>query len=167
MNENVKENGRQRLGDVVETALNSIKEIADVNTVVGDPINTESGVTIIPITNVSLGFASGGVDGVGKRTNDVTKSTNFAGGGGTGIKITPVGFLVVKPDGDVSFLGMTAAQKPEKTDSILDFIERSPEFIKKLRTAFAKDKSSADVNVEELGNDAENSADVTEENKGE
>lgn len=154
MNENLKENGREKLGDIVETALNSIKEIADVNTVVGDPIVTENGVTIIPVTNVSVGFASGGVDNLGKRTSEKSQSMNFAGGGGTGIKITPVGFLVVKPSGEVSFLGMSAPQKPDKIDSVFDLIERSPDIIKKFKATFAKDKPAAEAKSEEATEEA-------------
>ncbi len=164
MNENVKENGREKLGDIVETALNSIKEIADVNTVVGDPISTENGVTIIPVTNVSVGFASGGVDNLGKRTTDKSQSVNFAGGGGTGIKITPVGFLVIKANGDVSFLGMSAPQKPDKIDSVFDLIERSPDIIKKFKATFAKDKPEA--KNEEATDDKAASDEKTEETEG-
>ncbi len=156
MNENVKDNGRQKLGDVIESALNSIKEIADVNTVVGDPINAGNGVTIIPVTNVSIGFASGGVDNLGKRTTEKSQSMNFAGGGGTGIKITPVGFLVIKADGDVAFLAASAPQKPEKIDSIFDFIERSPELINKFKKTFAKNKDEEDSDLsEEIAQEAE------------
>ncbi len=140
MNENVKANSREKLSEIVATALDSIKEIADVNTVVGDPIIAPGDVTIIPITSVSVGFASGGVDSLGKRTTEKSQSMNFAGGGGTGIKINPIGFLVVKADGDVSFLGASSAQKPDKIDTVLEMIERSPEFIKRLRVALAKDK---------------------------
>ncbi len=149
MNENVKDNGRQKLGDIIESALNSIKEIADVNTVVGDPINAGNGVTIIPVTNVSIGFASGGVDSLGKRTTEKSQSMNFAGGGGTGIKITPTGFLVVKADGDVSFLAASAPQKPEKIDSIFDLIERSPDIINKFKKTFAKEKDEEASDISE------------------
>ncbi|MBQ5602761.1 MAG: sporulation protein YtfJ [Clostridia bacterium] len=157
MNENVKDNGRQKLGDIIESALSSIKEIADVNTVVGDPINAGNGVTIIPVTNVSIGFASGGVDSLGKRTTEKSQSMNFAGGGGTGIKITPTGFLVVKADGDVTFLAASAPQKPEKIDSIFDFIERSPELINKFKKTFAKEKSEEESDLSE---------EITEETEG-
>ena len=157
MNENVKDNGRQKLGDIIESALNSIKEIADVNTVVGDPINAGNGITIIPVTNVSIGFASGGVDSLGKRTTEKSQSMNFAGGGGTGIKITPTGFLVVKADGDVTFLAASAPQKPEKIDSIFDFIERSPELINKFKKTFAKEKSEEESDLSE---------EITEETEG-
>jgi sporulation protein YtfJ len=156
MNENVKDNGRQKLGDIIESALSSIKEIADVNTVVGDPINAGNGITIIPVTNVSIGFASGGVDSLGKRTTEKSQSMNFAGGGGTGIKITPTGFLVVKADGDVTFLAASAPQKPEKIDSIFDFIERSPELINKFKKTFAKEK------IEEESDPSEEIAEETE-----
>jgi sporulation protein YtfJ len=157
MNENVKDNGRQKLGDIIESALSSIKEIADVNTVVGDPINAGNGITIIPVTNVSIGFASGGVDSLGKRTTEKSQSMNFAGGGGTGIKITPTGFLVVKADGDVTFLAASAPQKPEKIDSIFDFIERSPELINKFKKTFAKEKDEETSDISE---------EITEETEG-
>ena len=157
MNENVKDNGRQKLGDIIESALSSIKEIADVNTVVGDPINAGNGVTIIPVTNVSIGFASGGVDSLGKRTTEKSQSMNFAGGGGTGIKITPTGFLVVKADGDVTFLAASAPQKSEKIDSIFDFIERSPELINKFKKTFAKEKDEETSDISE---------EITEETEG-
>lgn len=157
MNENSKANGREKLGDIVTSALENIKEIADVNTVVGEPINAPGGVTIIPITSVSVGLASGGVDSLGKRTTEKSQSLNFAGGGGTGIKINPIGFLVVKPDGDVTFLGAASDQKPDKFDTILEMIERSPEFIKRLRAAFAKEKAEVKV---ELSEDAENEKDA-------
>lgn len=157
MNENVKDNGRQKLGDIIESALNSIKEIADVNTVVGDPINVGNGITIIPVTNVSIGFASGGVDSLGKRTTEKSQSMNFAGGGGTGIKITPTGFLVVNADGDVKFLAASAPQKPEKIDSIFDFIERSPELINKFKKTFAKEKNEEESDLSE---------EITEETEG-
>ncbi len=140
MNEN-KNASREKLSDVVANALENIKEIADVNTVVGDPINAPGGITIIPITSVSVGFASGGIDSLGKRTREKSHSMNFAGGGGTGIKINPIGFLVVKPDGAVDFLGADSDRKADKVDTVLELIERSPEFIKKLKAAFSKEKA--------------------------
>jgi sporulation protein YtfJ len=143
MNENVKAPQREKLSTIIENALESIKEISDVNTVVGDPIETAGGVTVIPISSLSLGFASGGVDGLGKQTTEKTKKFNFAGGGGTGIKINPVGFLVVKPSGDVSYLAATPAPKSDRLDTILDMIERSPELIKRLREALSKEKTES------------------------
>ncbi|MBE6618823.1 MAG: sporulation protein YtfJ [Ruminococcaceae bacterium] len=142
MNENNKNNGREKLSDIVASALENIKEITDVNTVVGDPINAPGGVSIVPITSVSVGFASGGIDGLGKRTRDKANSMNFAGGGGTGIKISPIGFLVIKADGTVDFLSASENQKTDKFDTVIELIERSPEFIKRIRTAFAKEEPS-------------------------
>lgn len=153
MNENVKAANRERLSEVVETALNSVKEIADINTVVGEPITTQGGTTIIPITSMSVGFVTGGVDNFGRQTPEHTQRLNFAGGGGTGVKIVPIGFLVVKPDGDVRFLGATAAHKSDKIDLILDVLERSPEFIKKIRNAFEKEKTEPAFKVAENGTD--------------
>ena len=71
-----------RIGDITKTSLDSIRAMLDPNTVVGNPIETASGTTIIPISKVSVGYASGGIDYAGKK--DVSnKPNNFGGGGGT------------------------------------------------------------------------------------
>ena len=86
-----------KLQDIIKTSLENIRSMVDANTVIGDPINTESGTTIIPISKISLGFASGGLDYTGKdlKTPTSPKPQNFGGGGGTGLSVVPVGFLIV------------------------------------------------------------------------
>ena len=75
-----------KLQDMIRTSLESIRAMVDANTVVGTPINTPAGTTIIPISKVSLGYASGGVD-FGSKT---AAAKNFGGGGGTGLTLHPV-----------------------------------------------------------------------------
>ncbi|MBO7405663.1 MAG: sporulation protein YtfJ, partial [Clostridia bacterium] len=73
-----------RIGEIAKTSLDSIRSMLDANTIVGDPIETASGTTIIPISKISVGYASGGVDYAAKK--DVSnKPNNFGGGGGTGL----------------------------------------------------------------------------------
>ena len=79
------------------TTLDKIKEMADVNTVVGDPITTADGTIIIPISRVSMGFASGGADFTTKNQKPDTDNC-FGGGGGAGVNVTPVAFLIVHGD---------------------------------------------------------------------
>lgn len=80
--------------DLMDTTMQKIREIADVNTIVGQPLQVE-GVTIIPVSRVSMGFASGGSDFTGK--NQKPEADNaFGGGSGAGINIIPVAFLIVK-----------------------------------------------------------------------
>lgn len=91
--------------NIMQTAMSEIKEMVDVNTVVGDPVVSTDGSTIIPISKVSFGFVSGGGEyGDAKDGNQENESKYpFSGGAGSGICITPVGFLVVS-EGDVRLL---------------------------------------------------------------
>ena len=85
------------IDDLMQTTLENIKDMVDVNTVIGEPIPTVNGPTIIPVSRVSFGFLAGGGE------YDLNKlpetDTPFAGGGGAGVSVQPVGFLVVGPDG--------------------------------------------------------------------
>lgn len=78
------------LSELMHSAMEKVHEMVDTNTIVGQPINTPDGVTLIPISKVSFGFGSGGGD-YGK-----VQSRGFGGGAGGGVKIEPVAFLVVK-----------------------------------------------------------------------
>lgn len=82
------------INSVMQTALENIKDMIDVNTVVGDPVVTGSGGTVIPVSKVSFGFVSGG----GEYSQDNTEKP-FAGGAGAGVSLQPVGFLVLSADG--------------------------------------------------------------------
>ena len=81
-----------KLNDIIGTSLEKIRALADGETVIGNPINTPNGTTIIPVSRVSMGFASGGLDYSGKKAE--TAAQNFGGGGGTGVTVSPVAFLL-------------------------------------------------------------------------
>jgi len=99
-----------------ESTVQKIREMIDVNTVVGDPIMTPDGVTIIPVSKVSLGFVSGGSDW----SKEAAKKQNFGCGTGTGVTISPVAFLIVK-DGNVKLMSVTEA--PVNTlDRVVDLV---------------------------------------------
>ena len=76
---------------LMNVTLEKIKSMVDSNTIIGDPINTADGTLILPISKISFGFASGGSDFPSKTTKDL-----FGGGGGAGVSVTPVAFLVVQ-----------------------------------------------------------------------
>lgn len=95
----------QTLPNMMQLTIAKIKEMVDVNSVVGDPITTPDGVTIIPISKVSIGFGGGGSDFVSKNVNK--QENPFGGGAGGGVKISPVAFLIVK-DGNVRMLPVAA-----------------------------------------------------------
>lgn len=83
---------------LMKTAMESIKEMVDVNTVVGDPVETPDGSVIIPISRVACGFAAGGGDyqaGTNGKKDGETPAPPFAGGSGAGVSVQPMGFLVV------------------------------------------------------------------------
>ena len=86
----------QTLSNMIENTLTKIKDMISVNDVVGSPITTPEGVTIIPISKVSVGFGGGGSDFVSKNAN--TQENPFGGGVGGGVNVTPVAFIIIKGD---------------------------------------------------------------------
>lgn len=120
----------QGLPNMLDNTIAKIREMVDVNSVVGDPITTADGVTIIPISKVSVGFGGGGSDFVSKNVNH--HENPFGGGIGAGVKVTPVAFLIVK-DGSVRMLPVatpanTTADRlvemvPDTLDKISSFID--------------------------------------------
>ena len=81
---------------ILKTTIEKVRDLVDVSTIIGDPINLPDGLTIIPVSKVTYGFASGGSDFPSKNNVEL-----FGGAGGAGITINPVAFLVIK-DGDVT-----------------------------------------------------------------
>jgi sporulation protein YtfJ len=128
-----------RLGDLNRASLDSIKSMLDANTIVGDPIETKSGTCIIPISKISVGYASGGLDFAKKDAEQ--KPNNFGGGGGTGITVTPVAFLVVSPNGEVNVLSVNTNNSQAPADAVtqvVGLIEKSPELIERVKSVFTK-----------------------------
>ncbi len=122
------------LPNMLENTIGKIREMVDANTVVGNAITTPDGVTIIPISKISIGFGGGGSDFVSKNVNK--QENPFGGGAGAGVKVTPVAFLVVK-DGSVRMLPVaepanTTADRvvemvPDVLDKIAAFIDSRTE----------------------------------------
>ena len=91
---------RHPIENLMQTTLENIKDMVDVNTVVGEAIQAGNGSTIIPISRVSFGFVAGGGDYDSKVTRlENTPASPFAGGSGAGVSVQPVGFLVVGEEG--------------------------------------------------------------------
>ena len=120
----------QNLPNMLQDTISKIREMVDVNNVIGDPITTPDGVTIIPVSKVSVGFGGGGSDFVGK--NSGKQDNAFGGGVGGGVKVTPICFLIVK-DGNVRMMPVatpanTTADRivemvPDTLDKISAFID--------------------------------------------
>jgi sporulation protein YtfJ len=134
-----------KLQDMIQTSMESLRSLVDSNTIIGDPINTAAGTTIIPISKISVGYVSGGLDYNGKAP---AAKQNFGGGGGTGLSITPVGFLTVLADGRVEMVNINAPAAPAGTiEQVADVIERSPAIIAKIKELFTKDKSKKETSA--------------------
>ena len=84
-----------KMSDIIKASMDGIKSFTDMETVIGNAITTPSGVTVIPVSKVAMGIATGGID-YGR--TDREDSQNFGGGGGTGLAITPIAFLTVGRD---------------------------------------------------------------------
>lgn len=88
---------------ILETTIEKVKDLVNVNTIIGEPMKVDGGVTIIPVSKVTYGFASGGSDFPSKSNQDI-----FGGGGGAGVTIMPVAFLVIDAYGNVDIKHITA-----------------------------------------------------------
>ena len=115
--------------ELMGVSIDKIREMVDVNTVVGDPIVLAGGTTLIPVSRVSYGFATGGSDLPTKGTQEL-----FGGGGGAGINIIPIAFLVVEDSG-VRVLPMVAA--PDTMNQVVNMV---PDVVSKIGHLFTKDK---------------------------
>ena len=124
----------QKLPNMLESTIQKIREMLDVNTVVGTPITTPEGVTIIPISKVSVGFGGGGSDFVSKNANK--QENPFGGGVGGGVNVTPVAFIIIKGDSvrmmPVAAPANTTADRvvelvPDVLDKISNFVDSHTE----------------------------------------
>ena len=124
----------QNLPNMLDNTISKIREMLNANSVVGEPITTPDGVTIIPISKISVGLGGGGSDFVSKNVNH--HENPFGGGVGAGVKVTPVAFLVIK-EGSVRLLPVatpanTTADRvvemiPDTLDKIANFIDSRKE----------------------------------------
>lgn len=120
----------QNIPNMLENTIAKIRQMVDVNSVIGTPITTADGVTIIPVSKVSVGFGGGGSDYVSKNANK--QENPFGGGAGGGVSVTPIVFLIVK-EGNVRMLPVatpanTTADRlvemiPDTLDKVSAFID--------------------------------------------
>ena len=120
----------QTLPNMLENTIAKIREMVDVNSVIGNPITTPDGVTIIPVSKVSVGFGGGGSDFTSKNAGN--GEMPFGGGAGGGVNVTPICFLIVK-DGAVRMMPVAAPANttadrivelvPDALDKIVSFVD--------------------------------------------
>ncbi len=127
---------------IMETALKNLKEMVDVETIVGDAVEAPNGTVIIPISKVSFGFAAGGSE-FGKK--DESNQAKFGGGSGGGVSISPVAFMVVG-ENQIKLLPVSSAST--SVDRIIDAV---PGMIEKINNKICKIKADKKAK-EEPGN---------------
>ncbi len=140
---------------LMETAMNSIKEMVDVNTIIGEPIETKNGMVIIPISKVCFGFAAGGSEFKGETIDEYKRKEKeeevqyrlpFGGGSGAGISINPVAFVIVLKD----TIKVLPIEHTSALDKLMDYV---PDLIEKTNSIIDKDSDdleSADNKKEKI-----------------
>ncbi|MBP1559082.1 MAG: GerW family sporulation protein [Oscillospiraceae bacterium] len=125
--------GKENINSLNDNVLNNLKGMVNADTIIGDPIHSEDGTTIIPVSKVSFAFASGGAD-----TGKAAQTDKFGGGAGGGVTVTPIAFLVLK-EGRVQLLQL--ADKGQTVDRLLNLV---PETMDRISSLISKDKKPAE-----------------------
>ena len=125
----------QNLPNMLENTIAKIREMVDVNSVIGTPITTPDGVPLIPVSKVRVGFGGGGSDFANKNPN---AELPFGGGVGGGVKVSPIGFLVVK-EGNVRMIPVASA--PNTTSERI--AEMGPDLLDKVSALMDKKAGQA------------------------
>jgi len=137
--------GSHPIEALMKTTMESLKEMVDVNTIVGDPVETPDGTTIIPISRVSFGFASGGGEyreKEGLNSDDTNGQFPFAGGTGAGVSVQPVAFLVVSKD---NMKLLSVDHNANMFDSLVNLTSK---IIDKIQKSDKKESCKSDNNSE-------------------
>ncbi|MGM8365843.1 GerW family sporulation protein [Virgibacillus sp. W0181] len=128
---------------LMTTAMENLKDIVEVNTIIGDPVESPDGSMIIPVSKLGVGFAAGGSEFNASQSNDGDSSSNesmlpFGGGSGGGVSINPVAFLVV------SKKGVNIIHIDENTHIYEKMIDHAPQVVEKVRQLLKSDSKEKD-----------------------
>ena len=119
-----------KISDLMDVTMTKLRQLADTNTIVGSPITTPDGITVIPVSRISFGFGTAGASGGG------AKGVKFTGGNGAGVKVEPIGFLVVK-DGACRMISVA----PPPGTTIDRVVEMVPDVLDKIESMLNKNKT--------------------------
>lgn len=137
------------LKQVIDSTLENLKKVINADTVVGAPISLPGDVTIIPVSKVSCGFTSGGVD-FDSKNNPKNEVPHFGGGNGAGVSVQPVTFLVISGS-QVRLMnvnGTNVSSESSLVTTISDLVEKSPAICAKLKEIFHKEKTQVEVDAD-------------------
>jgi len=141
------------INGLMQTAMENIKDMVDVNTIVGEPVNTPDGSVIVPISRVGFGFAAGGSEfsadeqrSAGKTEEQSAHNASvqlpFGGGSGGGVSITPIAFLVVGKE------GVKVVPLDNNTHILERLIESAPQWVDRIQSMLQKNPSAASSNAQ-------------------
>ena len=122
------------IGKLMQSTMDNVKDMLKVDTVVGDPIYTPDGITLVPISRISVGFGGGGVEFTQKK---IGGDRPYGGGNATGVKIEPIGFLVIK-EGVIRMINVT----PPANTTIDRLIDLVPQVMDKVDSFIEKPKNA-------------------------
>ena len=140
------------------TAISSIQDMVDVNTIIGEPIESQNGITIIPISKVCFGFAAGGSEFSGETIKEYNKKKEeeeieyklpFGGGAGAGVSIHPVAFLVIQGEN----VKLMSVDHESCIDKLLEYV---PDLIQKMNEMFNKSMQQKDEKTKKIINEMRN-----------
>jgi sporulation protein YtfJ len=131
---------------LMKTAMENLKEMVDVNTIVGDPVETPDGSVILPVSKVGFGFAAGGSEfdiedmPTQNQNSENSKSHPFGGGSGGGVSITPVAFLVVNAS------GIRMVHIDSQTHLYEKLLDSAPQFFEKVQSMIGNKNKNTNLN---------------------
>ncbi|MFR0922792.1 MAG: GerW family sporulation protein [Clostridia bacterium] len=165
---------------LMTTAMNSIQDMIDVNTIIGEPIETVNNIVIIPISKVSFGFAAGGSEFKGETIDEYKKVEKeeqiqyrlpFGGGSGAGVTINPVAFLVIQPNN----IKLMPVNHSSSIDKLLDYVpdlmdktnnmmnrivsnkkEETEKILREMQKRNSRDINKVENEVKDINNESEN-----------
>ena len=168
---------------LMTTAMNSIQDMIDVNTIIGEPIETVNNIVIIPISKVSFGFAAGGSEFKGETIDEYKKVEKeeqiqyilpFGGGSGAGVTINPVPFLVIQPNN----IKLMPVNHSSSIDKLLDYVpdlmdktnnmmnrivsnkkEETEKILREMQKRNSRDINKVENEVKDINNESENQDD--------
>ena len=119
-----------KMSEIIRASIEGMRDFTSSGVSVGDAIVTSAGITVIPVSKISVGFATGGVDYGPKK---MLSEKNFGGGGGTGISVTPIAFLTISKNAEVSLIHVGSGDSG--LEKLISLIEHSPELIEKIKNS--------------------------------
>jgi sporulation protein YtfJ len=141
----------QQVENLIKSTMENLKNMVDVNTVIGKAVETKDGSYIIPVSKLSFGFASGGSEYLGQKENSSNSPFPFGGGSGAGVSVKPVAFLVVKEDG----VRMLPVDQDTTYDRMVDTVPQILDIIKSLvKDLCKKNKNSNPGNNIDVDNNS-------------